>query len=929
MNPSYQNFGAASSSYQEVSQTSEESNNYAVSVLDGDGGKPSSTEELVGMLKNAGTELTVKYITGELNFEGFCRELEKRNRVVSVPGISQSKPAQTTGSIPHNIPMFDMLLESDRMEEVEGHTGAEEEMEVESEEESQSTEEDSADFSDAGETTDDKDEDWLPDLPRSRGHKGNKGREKRQEDGKMMRIARKPRRKQHELPRHLKSVQGRAMLLKAQGHTEEAMLLLFDIVKKAPKSAAPYQALGSLHEEKGDMKQALKFQMVAADLHKAEPKEWFELIDMCLKLDNEDLAITCYNRANKSAQKKSHRLEVMLHKCMFFEARAQPLKALQCREFALRYMDLSQPEAVLTFARDLAQDFLKCDHLNDAIDALEYLHKELPNSIYAEDIHLLVELLMTRQSYERSLQVLLTHCGISTDPPGEPSDILKNLPCISSVHVPEELGIDLKSKLVQNILLTKLLPSLTPLRTVIDQLMQEDVEEYGDIHFEVSETMVECGYHEDARPVLEALVASQSYGKAEVWLVYAHCLNALGNIHSAADAFTRVIQLAPSHYGARVTLSSLQQQMGNHEMALQVLTSDPSGDGPATFDQNLLLHKCQLLYSQGRTTEFISCSRKLLLYNMRGEFSPNFIQMLMGIKRIKSRQRFYDTRKLENPNAEGEDHNEINELEKQEQNKFKEAMWDVYLKLIKALIDKGDNAALLKTAAVGVTCPAWCRDEEKVKQAEFLCLKIGPVNQSVYNLARNLVHDEKEHNQAWNLYNYIVTKFKDIHDLRFAMRALMKNPDSLALGILNGNARLISGSYKLALGEYLAVFRQAPDCLAVLCCALCLLHITSQIHVARRNKLIPQVICFLNFYKEMRGECQETYYNIGRALYQINLHFAAIHYYKKALQFPPVIEDEEGTFDLTREIAFNMSQIYKKSKNYEAARYYIEKYCII
>ena len=43
--------------------------------------------------------------------------------------------------------------------------------------------------------------------------------------------------------------------------------------------------------------------------------------------------------------------------------------------------------------------------------------------------------------------------------------------------------------------------------------MQEDVEEYGDIHFDVAETMVECGYHDDAKPVLESLVASESYAK--------------------------------------------------------------------------------------------------------------------------------------------------------------------------------------------------------------------------------------------------------------------------------------------------------------------------------------------------------------------------------------------------------------------------------
>ena len=373
----------------------------------------------------------------------------------------------------------------------------------------------------------------------------------------------------------------------------------------------------------------------------------------------------------------------------------------------------------------------------------------------------------------------------------------------------------------------------------MSSLADTDVEEFGDIHFDIAETMVECGYHDEAKPILQKLVRSDHFGKAEVWLTYAHCLNALGDIQASAAAYTSVINLAPNHYAARVTLASLQQQMGHNEEALEVLSHDASGQNVAMFDQNLLLHKCKLLYSQGRTDDFITSCRKLLSYNMRGEYSPDFVKMLLAIKRTKSRQKFFHS--VAGQRTEGEVPEEICEQEKVERKKFKEAMWDVYMNLIKVLSDRRDDDTLLKTAVLGVTCPAWCRDEDKVKQAEFLCMKIGPVNQAVYNLARNLVGDNKDQNQAWNLYNYITTRFKDAHDLRFAMRALMKNPNSIALGMLNGNARLISGSYKLALGEYLAVFRQAPNALAALCCALCLLHITSQIHLAKRNTFIPQV----------------------------------------------------------------------------------------
>ncbi|RUS74820.1 hypothetical protein EGW08_017410, partial [Elysia chlorotica] len=214
---------------------------------------------------------------------------------------------------------------------------------------------------------------------------------------------------------------------------------------------------------------------------------------------------------------------------------------------------------------------------------------------------------------------------------------------------------------------------------------------------------------------------------------------------------------------------------------------------------------------------------------------------------------------------------------------------------------------------------------------EFLCLKAGPVNDNVYHLVRNLVSDNTENHQAWNLYNYILTRMKGAGvDLRFTVRALMKNPNSIPLSILNGNERLISSTYTQAVAEYMDVFKKMPDNdMVILCSAISLLHIASNAHVVRKNNLILQITSLLNVYREMRGECQETYYNIGRAWNQMNIQFAAVHYYKKALEFPAAVIDDKGTFDLRREIAYNLSRIYMRSNNYDYARYYIERYCVI
>lgn len=92
-----------------------------------------------------------------------------------------------------------------------------------------------------------------------------------------------------------------------------------------------------------------------------------------------------------------------------------------------------------------------------------------------------------------------------------------------------------------------------------------------------------------------------------------------------------------------------------------------------------------------------------------------------------------------------------------------------------------------------------------------------------------------------------------------------------------------------------------------------------------------QGFSFLWRYLELRGECQESLYNLGRALHQMGLTHLCIHYYQKALTLPPKklegIPDDQ--VDLKREIAFNLSLVYQSSGNLEIARQLIQEHCIV
>ena len=68
------------------------------------------------------------------------------------------------------------------------------------------------------------------------------------------------------------------------------------------------------------------------------------------------------------------------------------------------------------------------------------------------------------------------------------------------------------------------------------------------------------------------LLFSLKYEKAAVWLKYGECLNCLGELENAVNSYKKVVDLAPTHYGARISLSALQQQLGNSSDAVKALT---------------------------------------------------------------------------------------------------------------------------------------------------------------------------------------------------------------------------------------------------------------------------------------------------------------------------------------------------------------------
>ena len=223
------------------------------------------------------------------------------------------------------------------------------------------------------------------------------------------------------------------------------------------------------------------------------------------------------------------------------------------------------------------------------------------------------------------------------------------------------------------------------------------------------------------------------------------------------------------------------------------------------------------------------------------------------------------------------------------------------------------------------------KDKEIAKEVEFLCLVATIHNESfsfAYNFVRDYIFKNHENNRCWNLLSLIISKSDDFRHNKFLIRFTDKHRRHLPLLMLNGHNSLVAGTYKISLGEYRTALKQDDkNPLIPLMLGLIFTHMACQKFSGKKHALVVQACALLNTYLEMRKECQESFYNLGRAMHQLKLLPQAIFYYKRALEMPKIQCSTDGPdLDLCKEIAFNLQLIYKQSGNLDLARYYINKY---
>ncbi|XP_034720097.1 general transcription factor 3C polypeptide 3 isoform X2 [Etheostoma cragini] len=782
------------------------------------------------------------------------------------------------------------------------------------------------------------------------------------ENKKMM----KERRHRSKLPRALRGLMGEANIRYARGEKDDAILMCMEIIRQAPLAYEPFSTLAMIYEDDEDMDKALQFGLIAAHLNPSDCEEWIRLAEMSLEQDNIRQAIVCYSKAIKYDPTN---VRYVWERSSLHMRLGEHKQCMDGYRKILSLLPLEDGEHFMQLSKDMAKSYYESNDLPSALGVIDEALARHPSLVSDDFINMAAELYIANRQYNKALQVLVQFAGIVlvTDKsnsefavPRQEEKVAEKTTAeqdkkneegksktpeeiaaeensgIKDVQVPDSVPVDLKAKLIVCLIH---LHVYMPLEGLVSSLMEQSPEEIGDLYLDVGEAYLEKGEYMSALTLLSALVISEKYNLAVVWLRHAECLKALGHMEAAAESYTKVVEMAPQHLEARLSLATLQQHLGRPECALKALESMYDSDtlaqdsSAAQKELKLLLHRSTLLKTQGQTHDYLDAM--ITMISMLLKVAMQRAKVCVRSVTV-SGENHLRLGKAKDTLPEIADH-EAAYLDNTGKTNVlsKEDWWQLLVSCVLTLCEvrRYEEAELLVESAMEFF--SFYDNKPKRKEMEFFGLSATILDHNyykAYNYIRLMLMENVDLPQLWNIFNQLTITSQHQRHHRFCLRLLLKHPDNHALCVLCGHNAMVSGSFKHALGQYVQAFQTHPnEPLHSLCVGLTFFHMASQKYVAKRHTLVLQGFSFLWRYVELRGECQESMYNLGRALHQMGLTHLAIHYYQKALTLPAQklegIPDDQ--VDLRREIAFNISLIYQASGNMEMARQLINSHCIV
>lgn len=453
------------------------------------------------------------------------------------------------------------------------------------------------------------------------------------------------------------------------GRHQEAIDMMYELIKQKPMAHEPYNDLGEMFEQMNQFDKALQYFYLAAHLCPNDGDYWQTTAEKHLEHQQLETAIKCFTKAIKSLADDDKKIQCKfirstIHEMLYYSCDPETdprIRASHLKEAISGYHDVV---SILDAQREDHSDYIEQipkvaklhyenGDLNSAIKLMDESFEKFDVLVEINNVNMYLELLICQKAFTKALFMFHKYCGINfkllnEEQPFHIENILNHDFIYRNhlqleVQLTCELQIDLRAKLVVCLIDLNCLYSVSEIQSVL--LERCSAEEAGDLFFAIAKSYLDRSMFLEAEPFLKrAVEAEETFGSdPEYWLRLARCLKELSKDEESIKAYKKVILLSPNEIDARLELSQLLLAHDRSDEAVEVATqpleknqdeaSHPSssllsshtfsfldsGGGDSSGEKinlDLLLVRAQLLYRQKNYIEFVRVARILLLSDM-------------------------------------------------------------------------------------------------------------------------------------------------------------------------------------------------------------------------------------------------------------------------------------------------------------------------
>ncbi|KAK0413063.1 hypothetical protein QR680_006576 [Steinernema hermaphroditum] len=772
---------------------------------------------------------------------------------------------------------------------------------------------------------------------------------------------------------------GQANLAYARGKTTEAIKMLLEVIRQNPRDPEAYLQVSQMYNEMDKPLEALQYGLLGAHLTSKTPAgDWSYLGDLALQLDRSEEAAACYFKAMRMDPSNwvyyEKRISVLDKLGLTSLSMKTRLMAAHSIDHIVSNVDFEWFEDLI---KSVADYYITTSNETKAMEALEaFVTRSHQFGLYAAEQHqLLLGMWIKHEKFDDAAKSIFALCPGIKPMTKDGSTSLDVLWSNSTFKIKPWPNFHIDKFAIEPIVASSLITNLAiclirmgkpqSVNVLVEHLTKRPIPTYEEAaYLDIARAYIATQKYDVCHLYLKILSQLGTFvDNPETWYLMGLTCTAKQMPEEAINSYERVLSTHPEHVDARINLSNIQQNLGYSDKALETLKGHDLDQCTHLPDERLLIRQADMLYAKKEWDQYVRCVRMLL--------TPHFYQVHLGkiiIRTKRKNQQFGLDNGLRNVAictlrgtawekfvkrlgaVASREERSVDELKGtqlhdyafklmevlHEQRRFHEMLCVCCYAFLQAKINSTGRTFLHLLLYASIRAHNWMMAFEYVRWFHQSAL----VSTDFMGQNRELLFS-----RIFNAMNFVFCHSQNVCYHRYVMRALVRTPGNHPLQMISGNNSLITGSYRHALGEYLKVWhgnKNRNDPMVCMLIGLTFIHISCKKDISSRHMVALRGFAFMRQYEKLRGECQETLYNIGRMFHQMGMTSMAIHFYERLLndsQAPKVwvVDEETGEkraevkeqYDLKPLAAHNLSLIYESCGNFGAARAVLEKYCVV